>query len=636
MLQEFRNRIVTAFSGGDDMTDQSRQRTGLLATGLGIILFVGIVSAIFWFRELSKPPEQLVENDSPKPLSMISRPVAPEMGYVGSEKCTACHAQIAESYRRHPMSRSMATLTSATPIEDYTRQTSFTAGTCQYRVVKSDQGLVHHEQLSDTDGTVLYDIKSEIQHVVGSGANGRSYLSERGEILSMSSIGWYTSRGWDLSPGYDPQRHQHFSRRISEACLHCHSGQVHTDRDRVDHFPSPPLTEIAIGCERCHGPGEQHVKYRQSKSTLGTDPIVNPSRLAPAERDAVCSQCHLQGVERVLRYGRSNVDFRPGQKIGDNWTVFLNSSSVDAADSADLVTQVEQMQASRCYLESKGKMGCTSCHDPHDSPAASDRHNFYRAKCETCHSDRGCSVTSVERERPPASGSCIACHMPNLKSGDVPHTSVSDHRIPRRPLKKTVRPAPPSLTVYHEAGLQISELEIGRARGIFLTQLAEESGNRQLAQQADSLLQRSLAAASDDIPVLESLGAASLTLGRPQDAERHWNAVLKLAPQHETTLLRLAILSHDSGRMNDAKDFFERFLKMNPNHPTALFRQAHILGELGDFAQAIPFAQRALELEPRRLPLYEWLSQAHAKQGNESESRRFLELRQRISSRLTQ
>lgn len=636
MLHEFGNRIVAAFSGGDDMTDQSRRRTGFLATGLGIFFLFGIAAATFWFRKSIESPEQVVGIDSPKSTSAISRPIDPDVGYVGSEQCTACHAQIAESYRRHPMSRSMATLTSATPIEDYTRQTSFTAGACQYRVVKTDQGLVHHEQLNDADGSVLYDIKSEFQHVVGSGANGRSYLSERDEILSMSSIGWYSSRGWDLSPGYDPQKHQHFSRRISEACLHCHSGRIHKDRDRIDHFPSPPLMEIAIGCERCHGPGEQHVKYRQSKSVTGPDPIINPSRLAPAERDAVCSQCHLQGVERVLRYGRSNVDFRPGQKIGDNWTVFLNSSSVDSADSADLVTQVEQMQASRCYLESKGKMSCTSCHDPHDSPAENDRHSFYRARCETCHSERGCTVTPVERDRPPASGSCIICHMPNLKSGDVPHTSVSDHRIPRRPRKKTAPPGPPSLTVYPEAGLQISELEMERARGIFLTQLAEESGHRQLAQQAESLLRRSLAAASDDIPVLESLGAASLTLGRPQDAEQHWNAVLKLSPQHETTLLRLAILAHDAGRMNDAKELFERFLKVNPNHSTALFRQAHILGELGNFDQAIPFAQRALELEPRRLPLYEWLSQAYAKQGNESESRRFLELRQRISSRLMQ
>ena len=170
----------------------------------------------------------------------------------------------------------------------------------------------------------------------------------------------------------------------------------------------------------------------------------------------------------------------------------------------------------------------------------------------------------------------------------------------------------------------------------FLTQAAEESGNRQLAFQAERLLRQSLAAAPDDLPALESLGTASLLLGRPMDAEKHWNAVLSLSPQHETTLLRQAILAHDSERMKDAKELFERFLKVNPNHSTALFRQAHVLGGLGDFGHAIPFAERALELEPRRLPLYEWLSQAHAKQGNDSESRRYLDLRKRISTRLMQ
>ena len=626
---------MIAHSGSEVMTDQRQQQPLYLFAGLGLFFLIAIVAASFWFGGAVPSPRATTESNS-RQQAKISRPTPPDSGYVGSEQCTPCHAQIAESYRRHPMSRSMATLASATPIEDYARTTSFTAGACQYRVEKSDQGLVHHETLSDTDGTVLYDIKSEMQYVVGSGANGRSYLSEQNEILTMSSIGWYTSRGWDLSPGYDAQRHQHFSRRISEACLHCHSGQIQIDRDSIDRFPSPPFTEIAIGCERCHGPGEQHVKYRQSNTKSGIDPIVNPARLAPAERDAVCSQCHLQGVERVLKYGKSHVDFRPGQKINDNWTVFLNSSSVDSADSADLVTQVEQMQASRCYRQSEGKMSCTSCHDPHDSPAVEDRHTFYRTRCETCHSDRGCSITPVERDRPPANGSCIVCHMPNLKSGDVPHTSISDHRIPRTPRRKEASHSPPTLTIYQESGTQISELESGRARGIFLTQAAEESGNRQLAFQAERLLRQSLAAAPDDLPALESLGTASLLLGRPMDAEKHWNAVLSLSPQHETTLLRQAILAHDSGRMNDAKELFERFLKVNPNHSTALFRQAHVLGGLGDFGHAIPFAERALELEPRRLPLYEWLSQAHAKQGNDSESRRYLDLRKRISTRLMQ
>src|SRR4051812_49581024 len=35
------------------------------------------------------------------------------------------------------------------------------------------------------------------------------------------------------------------------------------------------------------------------------------------------------------------------------------------------VNSVEQMQASRCYQESREpkKLGCTSCHDPHRAPA---------------------------------------------------------------------------------------------------------------------------------------------------------------------------------------------------------------------------------------------------------------------------
>jgi hypothetical protein len=66
--------------------------------------------------------------------------------------------------------------------------------------------------------------------------------------------------------------------------------------------------------ESIPGPGELHVRRRRGQKADpgdGDDTIVNPRRLEPALREAVCEQCHLQGQARVLRRGRGPFDYRP-------------------------------------------------------------------------------------------------------------------------------------------------------------------------------------------------------------------------------------------------------------------------------------------------------------------------------------
>ena len=49
------------------------------------------------------------------------------------------------------------------------------------------------------------------------------------------------------------------------------------------------VTEWNVGCEKCHGPGAEHVA-KPSRAN-----IVNPSRLDFVHANDVCIQCHSQG-----------------------------------------------------------------------------------------------------------------------------------------------------------------------------------------------------------------------------------------------------------------------------------------------------------------------------------------------------
>jgi hypothetical protein len=87
-----------------------------------------------------------------------------------------------------------------------------------------------------------------------------------------------------MSPGYDHEQHQGFERPVDVDCLVCHCGGI----EEVDGaFHRLNVGELAIGCERCHGPGEAHSNLPRECSaaakvhtvTAPIDPIINPLEL---------------------------------------------------------------------------------------------------------------------------------------------------------------------------------------------------------------------------------------------------------------------------------------------------------------------------------------------------------------------
>jgi len=166
--------------------------------------------------------------------------------------------------------------------------------------------------------------------------------------------------------------------------------------------------------------------------------IVSPGRLDGQRQDDICNQCHLEGKTRVLKRGMRFDDFRPGELLGKTWTVYVGETPFDEEGRPMFTSHVEQMHASRCFQGSDQAMRCTSCHDPHRVPSADERAEFYKARCNSCHQKRGCSLPEAEQQAAPAAGSCIACHMPKLDSRDLAHSTQADHRVLRH-----VRETPP-------------------------------------------------------------------------------------------------------------------------------------------------------------------------------------------------
>ena len=70
-------------------------------------------------------------------------------------------------------------------------------------------------------------------------------------------------------------------RPTGPTCDGCHSVDynIHTKK----------VLEWNVGCERCHGPGSDHVEHPSRGN------ILNPARMDYVEANDACIQCHSQG-----------------------------------------------------------------------------------------------------------------------------------------------------------------------------------------------------------------------------------------------------------------------------------------------------------------------------------------------------
>src|SRR5580704_7455595 len=229
--------------------------------------------------------------------SLAQTPAAPVSAsvYIDSKRCAECHREIAASYARTGMAQSFYVPASANRVEDY-------AGTPQYyhalsdshyaMTVRNGQYFQRRWQL-DAAGKEINTEELRIDYVMGSGNHARSYLHRTGrDMLIELPLGWYPDKGgeWGMVPGSDTQ-HPQTRRFVSYKCMFCHNGYPNIPAANQAPGSDPVfLGELpeGIDCQRCHGPGGEHVR------TAGRSPMVNPANLTPERRMEVCMQCHME------------------------------------------------------------------------------------------------------------------------------------------------------------------------------------------------------------------------------------------------------------------------------------------------------------------------------------------------------
>jgi len=222
-----------------------------------------------------------------------------------------------------------------------------------------------------------------------------------------------------------------FSRQGADTCLKCHdagselpaSGIFATPHGRLSD-PNGPFA--GLQCEACHGPAGNHPRRPRSGQTREPMITFGPDSPVPAaKQNAVCLACHTDAPRMAWHSGihaLAEVTCSSCHRLHQT-----PDPALKPLTQIEVCTGCHHRQKSELHQRSAHplgvQMGCTDCHNPHQSVNESSlRRLSLNETCYGCHAEkRGPFLW----EHAPVVEDCSYCHRP--------HGSINRALLSQRP-----------------------------------------------------------------------------------------------------------------------------------------------------------------------------------------------------------
>lgn len=568
--------------------------------------------------------------------------------FVGSESCAGCHAAEHASWRTSQHAKAMQHATDDTVLGDFDG-TSFRYGDVTSTFFKRDGRFFVR-----TDGPNGELADFEVKYTFGIEPMQQYLVALSGGRLQALSITWDTrprdqggQRWFHLYPNerVDFRDELHWTRPAQNwnfMCADCHSTNVRKGFDAERAEFATTWSDIAVGCEACHGPGSQHIASPERPYQLGEG-----VERAKAEMET-CAACHSRRAqfaegakagEALLNHylpvtlseGLYHAD---GQQQGE---VFVWGSFLQSAKSAAGVTCAACHDPHTQKLKKPGNETCTQCHAAAEFDTPKHHHHEARiSDCVSCHMreetymvidrrrDHGFHVPRPDLTlRLDVPNACNDCHVERdarwadaamqrwygAEYREKPHFGIALH-AGRRGEKGAVSEL---------LGVLEDPAHAGIVRATAIELLAQYPGEipatsvrRQLADR-DALVRYHALREQTALPLERRVSLLAPMLADPTRAVRH-EAARQLLPVRES-------LTEESRLRLDAelKDL-ERALRHDLSRGESWLNLSLLQAARGDQTAAEQSLRRAISIEPQFIPAYVNLSDLLRSSGRESEA----------------
>ncbi len=572
-------------------------RTGLLVT----VLIGALAGAGVWWR-----------------MRQVTGAAAQAEGrYADPAVCAECHPDIAATYQKTGMGRSFRRIRTLKDIDWPApgKPWHHAASDTFFEMVQRDGSWFQRRWQIGFDGKETNVDEKSVDYVLGSGNHAKTFLhlTEKGTLQELP-LGWYAEKGgyWAMNPGYDRPDYAGSVRPIYYECMACHNGYPKIPegerRDVNQATYLQPLPE-GIDCQRCHGPGQNHVDraYEGAAAQVVRAAIVNPARLSPDRQMEVCLQCHLETSNEklphaIVRFDRQPFSYVPGQPL-DGYELIFDRAQGNL-NNFEVAQAGYRLRESQCFLKSAGKLRCTSCHNPHDIPRGPQATVHYNQVCVGCHQ----AVTAAASAPHTSEANCVSCHMPKRRTDDGVHVVMTEHLISRRPppgdllAEKTERaetqPYQGEVVPYYPAKIsatQDDELTLAVA------QVREQSNLKAGLPLLASLVEK-------DHPARPSyyaeLAEGYVASGDPASAVKYFEAAAKRDPDSSNRLIQWGDALMQTGQWPLAEEKLRRATELAPEDPAAWGKLGWALWQQNKAAEAQATIEKAISLGPEVPELY--------------------------------
>ena len=186
-------------------------------------------------------------------------------------------------------------------------------------------------------------------------------------------------------------------------CASCHMTNLRKGYDIATDSYNTTWSEMAVGCEACHGPYREHVEWFEAQPEAWPDPWPHRPVRTPESEFDTCGSCHARRSE--LTHG-----FVAGEPFLDHFRLVLpDEPGIYYADGQVLEEDYvyTSFLSSRMYTEG---VRCVNCHDPHTAALRLPVEN--NVLCLSCHQGKIDPAAHSHHDPRDTGGQCVNCHMP--------------------------------------------------------------------------------------------------------------------------------------------------------------------------------------------------------------------------------